>query len=56
MTTPAHRRNELAVLLGQMRAQPSRDWTTAKGRAFILARLLARDPGPHDNRAAATRK
>ena len=43
MTTPAHRRSELAVLLEQMRRNPSRDWTGVKDRAFILGRLLARD-------------
>jgi len=43
MTTPAHRRSELATLLEQMRAQPSRDWTGTKERAFILARMLVRE-------------
>lgn len=52
MTTPAHRHSELIVLLGQMRAQPSRDWSAARDRAYILARLLAREQGAPSGRMA----
>jgi len=48
MTTSATRReelgSELTSLLEQMRTHPSRDWSGTKERAFILGRMLARQP------------
>lgn len=50
MTTPVHRQSELSLLLDQMRHHPSRDWSATRERAFILARLLAREQPDHSRR------
>ena len=47
MTTPVHRQSELRLLLDQMRQHPSRDWSGSRERAFILARMLAREQPRH---------
>lgn len=44
MTTAMNRQSELRLLLDQMRRHPSRDWTGLTQRAFILGRMLAREP------------
>ena len=45
MTTPTERSSELKVLLEQMRAHPSQPRADLGERAFILTRMLAREPG-----------
>lgn len=42
MITSDERRKELNVLVGQMRENPSRDWTDARQRAWVLSRMLKR--------------
>lgn len=45
MTTPSQRSSELKVLLEQMREHPSQERSELRERAYILARMLAREPG-----------
>jgi len=41
--TSADREKELRVLLDQMRARPSHDWSEARMRAAVLTRMIAAD-------------
>lgn len=42
-TTTEDRRKELKVLLAQMEAQPSRDWTAERERVLVLQKMIAAD-------------
>jgi hypothetical protein len=39
--TIEHRKQELRILLGQIRTHPSRDWSHARQRIVILQRMIA---------------
>lgn len=39
--TIEHRKKELRTLLGQIRSQPSRDWSQARQRVVVLQRMIA---------------
>ncbi|HEX7821768.1 MAG TPA: hypothetical protein VF463_14255 [Sphingobium sp.] len=42
-TTTEDRRKELKILLTQMEAQPSRDWTAERERVAVLQKIIAAD-------------
>ncbi|MET0360542.1 MAG: hypothetical protein ABW048_02200 [Sphingobium sp.] len=42
-TTTEDRKKELKVLLTQMEAHPSRDWTAERERAAVLQKVIAAD-------------
>jgi len=41
------RKKELRVLLQQMEAQPSRDWTEQRERVVVLQKMIAADEHAH---------
>jgi hypothetical protein len=42
-TTTEDRKKELKVLLTQMEAHPSRDWTAERERVAVLQKVIAAD-------------
>ena len=42
-TTTQDRKKELKVLLTQMEAHPSRDWTAERERVAVLQKVIAAD-------------